>query len=179
MTSNPFSPPLARVEDLPDDASSIQPRRPLSVWTFQVIAALGTCLVALVAFENALRLVAAGMTHTSYASSQWGRLGIQLFLVAFLSATIVGSQRRKRAARWAGLACIAVVLVALAWAIEGMMTMPRASGDADHRVVIAMVHLLLAASTLVPAAFWFWAFGFSAKARAWFVQRAVPRASAP
>ena len=174
MTSNPFAPPLAPVEDPTDDPAAT-PRRPISVWTFQAVAALCVCGVGVWTAAVFWRLPPAVFQQAGIAAG----LAVDTALLVVLVATVVGCQRRAAFARWTGLGCIALVFGLLAWADAFMLQVPSTSQDEDSRLGGDVVILAMGALVLAPTAFWFWAYGFSAKSRAWFGARRARAPAAP
>ena len=153
MTTNPYAPPMAPLEDVPDGPTAGAPQRPLSVWTFQVVAALAAAFL----------LLQAAAVYWTPLGPGGNALGALMLVVA-----IVGNQRRWRIARWAGLALIALAILLLGWMNKALIEHSRPAGTHDLPLSQAMFYAVFACVTLLPAAFWFWHFGFSATSKNWF-----------
>ena len=165
MQPNPFTPPLAQVGDVRDDLA--EARRPLSVWIFQVLAALLASFLALMAVDAAPRLL-------SGRSDLVVKVLAEVLASGALVATIVGSQRRHRLSRWGGLLFIALTFGFFAWAATVLIqATSHASRSVAGNASTDVLGLVFGLVTLVPTVFWFWAFGFSAKARAWFAFKVI------
>lgn len=158
MTSNPFSPPTARLSEPVTELRG----KPVAVWMLQIVGVL----LVLVAANN-LREYA---KYRAILDGEDGYdpifLGTRILVLVLFTAAAILVQRRGRAGRYLGMACIGLLDAGLIFAL-GVTTFEAATGDATDRIVsFALLAVLVA--LLGPMLVWFRAFAFSADSKAWF-----------
>ena len=162
MQSNPFAPPNARTVDQP----IVRVRRPLSVWFVMILA---TAIAALFAYGSGTFLVA-------LISCRWppGQVllgaALRLAVLIGIAGAVIGSFRGTAWGRWLGLLFIIgmlAVTVRSATApskddgpIRKFRYTDQAAGKAGELIGDALFCSL--------EVWWFFAFGFSRRARAYF-----------
>jgi hypothetical protein len=170
MSANPFAPPNAQTADPP----VARPRRPLSVW-FVVI--LGTATATLFAYGTTTFLVA-------LISGRWPLdrmfLGAALRIAVLIGiiGAVIGSFRGTAWGRWLGLLFIVGVLAVTVHSaiapskddglIKKFHYTDQAAGEAGELIGEGLF--------LALEAWWFFAFGFSRRARVYFTD--APQSSA-
>ena len=162
MQSNPFAPPRAQTADQP----IVRVRRPLSVW-FVVI--LATAIAALFAYGTATFL-AALISGRWPLGQMWLGAALRLAVLIGIAGAVVGSFRGTAWGRWLGLLFIVgmlAVTVRSATApskddgpLKKFHYTDQAAGKVGERIGDVLFCSL--------AVWWFFAFGFSRRARAYF-----------
>ena len=162
MQSNPFAPPNAQTADPPN----ARMRRPLSVW-FVVI--LATAVAALFAYGTTTFLAA-------LISGRWppdqALLGAALRLVVLIgiAGAVIGSFRGTAWGRWLGLLFIIGMLAVTVHSAtapskdDGPLKKLRYTDQAAGKLGEGIGDVLFCSIEV----WWFFAFGFSRRARAYF-----------
>jgi uncharacterized membrane protein YqaE (UPF0057 family) len=161
MHNNLFAPPRAVLED----ASAVDGmRKPTSVWTMQLLAAVMLLFVA----RGFVVMVWRHSGFDVFLPRNLRVLALDLFLLFDLFATLAGSQFRWPYARWSGLLFVALICAMLSYFFlvvyppVGVVLRGGPFG-ADAWAAIGLTVGVLA----VAAVFCRW-FGFAASSRAWF-----------
>lgn len=163
---NPYAPPEAAVVS----AAPQRPpaKKPISAWLVQLLA-----VAALVTLGVGLFRMASWLVSNRAMEWSWGFLLLEtawrVALVGILGGAVIGTQRRANHGRWLGLVCIAMVFALSVYTqfIRKKTSAPtfayanQASGESGE--------LLGALLILGLVIWWFYAFGFSVKARNYFL----------
>jgi len=156
---NPFAPPQARVADSHEPVAPA--RKPIAVWLLQ-----GLCVGVLVWTAGFLLIAFLGSTawHHEDAIVALVLAGLWAALALCLGVIVRDCQKRERRGRRLGLFIIGLLLFyVLAWVV-GDLAAPGARAGDHGGGAVAWLGL---AGTLA----WGWRFGFTPRARAWFVER--------
>lgn len=172
--TNPFSPPDAPVADPAAPPVRAFGSAPISVYLLLLVAALValSCLVSVCA--DVVALLSHGGLHPPYADVQppalkfvVGDLVWHLVALVVLVPVLPGIYRHHPWARWLGL--LAIAGFALNFALDPWIA--AKGGTAAPGVGRAAFFVALCVG-------WGWAYGFSAKGRAWFDPRpALPESA--
>ena len=158
MEANPFSPPRSHVADTAP--LLVAATKPVSVWVSQVVGAILAC-AALYGLVKAL----APDSHFSIFHMAIV-VAIQVAVMAFFLAIVIGAQRRARYARWMGLLLIGAILVySIVRTVAALRLLGATVGAGVPEQAGAVVGAVLI--VLLTGA-WFRAYGFTKRARAWF-----------
>ena len=168
MTSpNPFAPPEATAIDLAPVVANAS-HRPLSAWLVQVVA----LLFGLVLLWGLVTMTFQGATNRGpdgVRSLYLIDLGLRLLFFIDLWYAVTGIGLRTRAGRWAGLVFIGLLFVALTVGVaSGVVAVIKLHGTGTSALVGVAVALGFCLLLLALVGAWFHAFGFSARARAYF-----------
>ena len=165
---NPYAPPAAPV----DRAAPPRPaaKKPISAWFVQLLAIAICCGLALGIFRVTAWLVANRGLAWAWADVLVGS-GWRALVLAIAVGAVVGTQRRAGYGRWTGLVCVAMVFAVFVYtrffvkspSARTFAYSSQAAGEAGELFGSLLIFGLIV--------WWFYAFGFSAKARTYF-QRA-------
>ena len=176
MTShNPFAPPEAATVDLAPVIANPS-HKPLSAWLVQIFG----MLLGLFMLWGLVTMTFQGAVYrgpNGVRSIYLVDLGWRLLVFVDLWYAITGIGLRSRAGRWAGLVFIGFVFVVVAIGLVGaVLAASRWHAGNAHSTVAVGGAVALGCGLLVLAliGFWFHAFGFSARARAYFRVGATP-----
>ncbi|MET3493460.1 hypothetical protein [Variovorax boronicumulans] len=163
---NPYAPPAAPLDQAPSPLQT-NAKKPISAWLVQLFTVVACVLAALGLFRLVSWLLAnRGMAWT------WGVLVIEVVwrfsLLAIAVGALIGTQRRTSYGRWSGLVFIALVF---ALCVYTQFSDKTSSAPVDLYTSEAMrvgesIGIVL---LLILIAWWFYAFGFSKKARRYFL----------
>lgn len=163
MDENPYTPPSANL----DKPGTNLTGRPKAVWVYSVFATLWAVLV----FIGILT------TCSAFTSGAIGPPGLllhlswRLLMLAALLLSIKQSHQGKKSGRWSGLIAIGIVIATtISFPLLRAINIANTSPDPSSSYVMGTIVGTLLALVLMtaPAIYWFYAFGFSAKAKAYF-----------
>ena len=162
---NPYAPPEARVDDMAPQRPVA--RKPISAWLVQLFTASVVVLVLIGLYPWASRLLSSRGVAWS-----WGFFLLQLVwravLLAPMLGAFIGTQRRANYGRWCGLVCIALFFALCTYVqfFQAKAPIPASSNLTPAEAGGELFAVLLILGLIV---WWFYAFGFSAKSRKYFL----------
>ena len=165
MPRNPFSPPAAGV--FPGFRATASPferrvlaRKPWSAWILKAVATILARIIVLGMFRSLMSLLAASRVRWDAVIAF---LAADAAIVMSLAHAVLGTQRRAASGRRLGLVCIGPIFLLTCYRViqletAGDLLLARPPGAAEGEFAGKVLVAILVGG-------WFFAFGFSKKAR--------------